>query len=210
MNEFDELTEIEDLLRTGLPTLEGPLPDLARSADSAALLDVAYAIDDFPIGRLLLAATPNGLARIAYLDHNDEDAVLDELAHRISPRVLAAPARLDPVRRELEEFFFGTRRQFELPLDWELIGTGFMRRVLQATYAVPFGAVTTYKTVAGEAGSPKAARAAGNALGANPLPIVVPCHRVLHAGGGLGGYTGGLDRKRMLLAIEGVLPGQLG
>ena len=119
----------------------------------------------------------------------------------MSPRVLSAPRRLDEVRRELEEYFGGTRRTFDLPLDWQLL-KGFGRRVLQATARIPYGSVSTYKGVATGAGSPNAFRAAGNALGSNPMPIVLPCHRVLHSGGGLGGYTGGLDRKRTLLAIE--------
>ena len=209
MTEFDELTEIEDLLRTELPTLEAPLPDLARSADSAALLDVAYTIDDFPIGSCCWRRHPTASPGSPIWTTTTRTPCSTSWRNAFPARA-GGPCAARSVRRELEEFFVGTRRRFELPLDWELIGTGFMRRVLEATYAVPFGTVTTYKTVAGEAGSPKAARAAGNALGANPLPIVVPCHRVLHAGGGLGGYTGGLDRKRMLLAIEGVLPGQLG
>jgi methylated-DNA-[protein]-cysteine S-methyltransferase len=115
--------------------------------------------------------------------------------------MLAARRGLDEPRRELEEYFAGRRRQFEFALDWRLIGT-FGRRVLSATIAIPYGSVATYREVATRAGSPGGSRAAGNALGANPLPIVIPCHRVLRTGGGLGGYTGGLDRKRALLAIE--------
>ena len=191
---------------------EDRLPDLAARAQDAGLLDVAYVTADSPVGPLLLAATERGLVRVAYLDEqarfglSTPDAVLGELAERVSPRVLAAPRRLDPVRHELEEFFAGRRRTFDVALDWRLTA-GFARRVLQATARIPFGAVSSYKGVATDAGSPRAFRAAGTALGSNPLPIVVPCHRVLHAGGGLGGYTGGLDRKRTLLTIEGVLPG---
>jgi methylated-DNA-[protein]-cysteine S-methyltransferase len=122
----------------------------------------------------------------------------------VSPRILEAPARLDPVRRELDEYFEGRRTRFELPIDWTLVD-GFGRRVLEATAAIPFGGTSTYAQVATLAGSPRGSRAAGNALGANPLPIVVPCHRVLRTGGGLGGYTGGLGRKETLLRIEGVL-----
>jgi len=183
------------------------LPDLTAAFAAAGLIDVAYAIEETPVGRVLLAATPRGLVRVAYLDAADgEDQVLAELAERISPRVLAAPARLDAPRRELDEFFAGRRRSFEAPLDWRMTSAGFSRRVLRATSRIPFGETSSYKQVATGAGSPRAYRAAGTALGANPLPIVVPCHRVLHAGGGLGGYTGGLDRKRTLLAIEGALP----
>jgi methylated-DNA-[protein]-cysteine S-methyltransferase len=178
------------------------LPDIVPAAARAGLLDVAYAIDDSPVGRLLLAATPQGLVRLAYLDTGDEDEVLDHLARRVSPRVLSSARPLDDPRRELEQYFSGARREFDVPIDWRLV-QGFGRRVLEATAQVPFGSVTTYKRVATEAGSPGGARAAGNALGANPIPIIVPCHRVLHSGGGLGGYTGGLDRKRLLLEIEG-------
>jgi methylated-DNA-[protein]-cysteine S-methyltransferase len=186
------------------------LPDIGPAAAQAGLLDVAYVIEDTPVGRLLLAATPQGLVRLAYLDHGDEeDAVLNDLAAAVSPRILSAARLLDEPRRELEEYFAGARHDFDTRLDWQLV-RGFGRRVLEATARVPFGSVTTYTGVATEAGSPRAARAAGNALGANPIPIIVPCHRVLHADGGLGGYTGGLDRKRLLLGIEGVLPTELG
>lgn len=170
----------------------------ARAADEG-LLDVAYGELDSPLGELLIAVTPRGLVRIAY---EGEHAVLEELAHEVSPRLLRAPERTDEVRRELEAYFAGERQRFDLPVDWSLIH-GFARKVLRATARVPFGQVTTYGTVAARAGSPRGARAAGNALGSNPIPIVVPCHRVLHAGGGLGGYAGGLDRKRFLLALEG-------
>ena len=131
------------------------------------------------------------------------DAVLDHLALLVSPRVLEAPARLDDVRRQLDDFFAGRRHGFAVAIDWALT-TGFTRRVLEATAAIGFGQVSTYRDVAAAAGSPKATRAAGNALGANPVPIVVPCHRVLRTGGGLGGYTGGVDKKERLLAREGV------
>jgi methylated-DNA-[protein]-cysteine S-methyltransferase len=181
---------------------EPPLPDLSDAAAAAGLLDVAYATLDSPVGKILLATTERGLVRLAYLDDGqEEDSALSDLAARISPRVLDAPRRLDQPRRELDEYFAGRRRRFELPLDWQLTH-GFGRRVLQATAQIPYGVVSTYKLVATEAGSPRGFRAAGNALGANPLPIIVPCHRVLHADGGLGGYTGGLERKRRLLAVE--------
>jgi methylated-DNA-[protein]-cysteine S-methyltransferase len=135
--------------------------------------------------------------------------VLDRLSVRLSPRILEAPAKLDPVRRELDEYFDGKRHEFTVVLDWSLT-TGFTRRVLQATAAIPFGRLSTYKEVAANAGNERATRAAGNALGSNPIPIVVPCHRVLRSGGKLGGYTGGLDKKEHLLALEGVLPETLG
>ncbi len=181
---------------------DSPPPELEPRAAAAGLLDVAYATFDSPAGKLLLAATPRGLVRLAYVDDDsDHDRILAQLAVAISPRVLASGRRLDEPRRELEQYFAGARSQFELDLDWQLT-RGFGRRVLEATARIPFGSVTTYKRVASEAGSPRASRAAGNALGSNPIPIIVPCHRVLHSTGGLGGYTGGLERKRLLLAIE--------
>ncbi len=182
---------------------ERPLPDITEAAAAAGLLDVAYATFDSPVGALLLASTDRGLVRLAYLGHDaeDEETVLEQLASAISPRVLDSPRRLDDPRRELDQYFAGARHEFDLPLDWQLTH-GFGRRVLQATARIPYGAVSSYKEVASEAGSPRGFRAAGNALGSNPIPIVVPCHRVLHSGGGLGGYTGGLDRKRTLLAVE--------
>jgi len=127
--------------------------------------------------------------------------VLEQLATTVSPRVLAAPRKLDEPRRELDQYFAGRRRQFELPLDWQLT-RGFGRKVLEATARIPYGATATYKQVATQAGNARAYRAAGNALGSNPIPIIVPCHRILHSGGGLGGYTGGLERKRVLLGVE--------
>ena len=195
------MNDLERELRSGITA--GEPPDLTPALDAAGLVDVAYATFDSPLGTLLLAATPEGLVRLAYVDGQGLDVVLEELARRVSPRVLVAPARLDRSRRELDEYFAGGRREFELPLDWRLT-RGFGRRVLQATARIPFGEVSTYKQVASEAGSPRGSRAAGNALGANPLPIIVPCHRVLHTTGGLGGYTGGLERKRVLLGVEGV------
>ncbi|HEX6140656.1 MAG TPA: methylated-DNA--[protein]-cysteine S-methyltransferase [Candidatus Limnocylindria bacterium] len=176
---------------------------LRARAEHEGLLDVAVASLDSPLGELLVAVTPRGLVRLAYADETP-DAVLAELSERISPRVLRAPERTDAVRRELEGYFAGERRSFATPVDWSLV-RGFAVGVLRATARVPFGSVTTYRDVAAAAGSPRAARAAGNALGSNPIPIVVPCHRVVHAGGGLGGYTGGLERKRRLLALEGAL-----
>jgi methylated-DNA-[protein]-cysteine S-methyltransferase len=179
----------------------------ARTAARAAaegIAKVAYATVDSPVGRLLAVATPRGLARLAYeLENGGLDSVLDDVAARLSPAIVEAPARLDAVRRELDEYFAGGRRDFDLPLDWALVSTPFRRGVLRATAEIPFGATSTYRAVAAAAGSPSAFRAAGNALGSNPIPIVVPCHRVLASGGGLGGYTGGLERKRLLLAIEG-------
>jgi methylated-DNA-[protein]-cysteine S-methyltransferase len=194
--------ELERMLKTAADPAEPPLPAIDAAAAAAGLLDVAYATLDSPVGQLLVAVTPRGLVRLAYLDGADtEECALAQLAAQVSPRVLAAPARVDGPRRELDEYFSGRRDHFDTPVDWALT-RGFGRRVLRATARIPYGSVSTYRDVAAAAGSPRGQRAAGNALGANPIPIVVPCHRVLHAGGGLGGYTGGLERKRTLLAVE--------
>ena len=201
------MTDIERDLRASTPRGAHPAgfaEALARRAADAGLLDVAYATTDSPMGELTVFVTPRGLVRLAYPGER-EDELLAELAARVSPRILRAPGPTDEVRRELDDYFAGRRRTFDIPLDWTLV-RGFARGVLRATADVPFGAVTTYGQVAAQAGSPRGARAAGNALGSNPIPIIVPCHRVLHADGGLGGYTGGLDRKRFLLTHEGSLP----
>lgn len=176
---------------------------VVSAADSEGLVDVAYSRIDSPIGELLLAATPRGLVRVSFPDE-DEDVTLARLATRISPRVLERPERLDRARRELEEYFEGRRRGFDLPVDWQLTA-GFRRRVLEATARIPFGQTATYTQMAAAAGSPRAHRAAGSALGSNPLPVVVPCHRVLRLGGALGGYGGGLEVKEKLLRLEGAL-----
>jgi methylated-DNA-[protein]-cysteine S-methyltransferase len=200
---------LESALRdaaAALPTDPAPALDV-EAAEASSLIDVAYARHDTPVGSLVLAATPRGLVRVAYTD--DEAAVeatLAALARTVSPRVLAAPRRLDAARRELDEYFAGRRDHFGLALDWRLT-QGFGRRVLRSTARIPYGSVSSYAQVATAAGSPRGSRAAGNALGANPLPIVVPCHRVLHSGGGLGGYTGGVERKLILLGIERAKPG---
>jgi methylated-DNA-[protein]-cysteine S-methyltransferase len=203
---MDPMTDIETALRDAAVTLRAARPDLDRvlatRAANEGLLDVAYATADSPLGPLLVATTPRGLVRVAYSDGRSE--VLDELARKLSPRVLEAPARLDEVRRELDEYFEGRRTAFDVPIDWSL-APGFTGRVLHATARIGFGQTSTYSEVAGRAGSPRAVRAAGNALGANPMPVVVPCHRVLRTGGALGGYTGGLERKEYLLRLEGAL-----
>jgi methylated-DNA-[protein]-cysteine S-methyltransferase len=176
---------------------------LTRRIVDEGLADVSYAPVDSPFGPLLAAATKRGLVKLAFPEEN-VDGVLERLARRVSPRIVAADAQLDRVRRELDEYFGGRRRGFALPLDWTLVGP-FGRRVLGVTAEIPYGGVLSYAEVAAEAGSPRGSRAAGNALGANPIPIVVPCHRVLRTGGALGGYGGGLDRKRYLLELEGAL-----
>jgi len=198
-----------------LPPIPDPDPDPARSGlgaasarflrAAAAEADVVYAELDSPVGPLVAAATPRGLARLAYREFNGGlDAVLEALAARLSPRIVEAPGRLDEVRRQLDEFFAGRRQVFELPVDLGACPP-FGRAVLEQTARIPFGATSTYRDVAAALGRPGASRAAGNALGANPVPIVVPCHRVLRTGGGLGGYTGGLAVKERLLGIEGVV-----
>jgi methylated-DNA-[protein]-cysteine S-methyltransferase len=194
--------DLETMLRKAASALPAPpLPDLGPPAAASGLLDVAYAIHDSPLGTLLLAATPRGLVRIAYTAAGVE-AEIETLARALSPRVLSAPGRLDEARRELDQYFEGRRHQFDLELDRRLT-RGFVRRVLDATARIPYGSVSTYGLVAAQAGSPRGSRAAGNALGANPLPIVVPCHRVVRTGGALGGYGGGPERKRILLEVEG-------
>lgn len=178
---------------------------VGERAARAGLLDVAYATMDSPVGELTVFVTPRGVVRVAFADE-PRDLILDEMAATVSPRILAAARPTDEARRQLDGYLAGERHAFDLPLDWSLV-RGFAVAVLRATAAVPFGMTSTYRDVAAAAGSPRAARAAGNALGSNPIPIIVPCHRILHASGGLGGYAGGLDRKRTLLRLEGVLPG---
>jgi methylated-DNA-[protein]-cysteine S-methyltransferase len=172
-------------------------------AATEGLLDVAYARTDSPFGPLLLAKTPRGLVRVG-LPNQDRDELLAELAERVSPRVLEAPAELDQARRELDLYFEGRLDRFDLPLDWSLSG-GFRLRVQRAIAAIPYGRTASYAEMAARAGNERAVRAAGTACGSNPIPLVVPCHRVLRSGGGLGGYGGGLPMKRALLELEGVL-----
>jgi methylated-DNA-[protein]-cysteine S-methyltransferase len=177
---------------------------LAARANQEGLVDVAYATVDTPLGTGLVAATPRGLVRVA-LPNEPIENVLAQLAEGVSPRVLEFPTRLDEARRELGEYFEGRRDRFELPLDWRLSHPGFYRRVLRAIARVPFGEVITYGEAADRAGNPRAFRAAGTALGSNPIPIVVPCHRVIRAGGAIGNYGGGPQMKRFLLELEGAL-----
>src|SRR5271165_56377 len=176
---------------------------VAARMGAEGLADVSYATAESPFGPLLVAASKRGLVRVAFPEE-DVDSVLERLARGVSPRIVQAPAPLDPVRRELDEYFSGRRREFELDLDWALVGR-FGRRVLKVTSEIPYGGVQSYGEVAADAGSPRGSRAAGNALGSNPIPIVIPCHRVLRSGGALGGYGGGVERKRWLLELEGAL-----
>jgi methylated-DNA-[protein]-cysteine S-methyltransferase len=174
---------------------------LATAAEANDVLDVAYRVVDSPVGSLLLAATEAGLVRVAYASEG-HDRVLQGLSDRISPRVLQHPARLDVAARELDEYFAGRRRTFSLDLDWRL-STGFRAEVLQHLVDIEYGHTASYATVARIAGRPKAVRAVGAACATNPLPVVVPCHRVVRSDGSMGGYLGGLDAKAALLELEG-------
>jgi methylated-DNA-[protein]-cysteine S-methyltransferase len=174
----------------------------ARAAEEG-LLDVAYTTTDSPFGPLLLAKTRRGLVRVG-LPNQDSDELLGDLAARVSPRVLEAAGELDEVRRELDLYFEGKLDSFDLPLDWRLSG-GFRQRVLRAINRIPYGQTRSYTEMARKAGNERAVRAAGSACGSNPIPLVVPCHRVLRTGGALGGYGGGLPMKEALLQLEGVL-----
>lgn len=173
---------------------------LAAAAQAEGLLDVAYRIVDSPVGSLLLAATEAGLVRVAYAGEN-HDTVLQTLSDRISPRILNAPARLDTVARELNEYFDGRRHGFDMPLDWRL-SAGFRSLVLHRLSQIGYGHTASYAAVAQLAGHPRAIRAVGTACATNPLPVVVPCHRVVRSDGGMGGYLGGVEAKRTLLSLE--------
>ena len=173
---------------------------LVAAAERDGVLDVAYRTIATPIGELLLAGTERGLVRVAF-PRQGHDEVLASLAQTVSPRILRAPGRLDQVSRQLEEYFAGRRTVFDLPLDWRL-ATGFRRDVLAHLPAIPYGRTESYAQVATAAGNPKAVRAAGTACARNPLPVVVPCHRVVRSDGTAGGYAGGPDAKRALLALE--------
>ena len=177
---------------------------VAERAEREGLADVAYAPYDSPLGPGLVAATDRGLVAVA-LPNRDADDFLTQLAAGVSPRVLELPARLDRARRELDEYFAGRRREFDLGLDWSLVPPGFYGRVLRATARLPYGTTSTYGEMADRAGNPRAYRAAGTALGSNPIPLVVPCHRVLRAGGVLGDYGGGPEMKEFLLRLEGAV-----
>ncbi len=190
-----------DELDTASRRAAAEIPERARRA---GIVDIGYATVDSPIGRLLIATTRSGLVRLAYPEEPAEH-VLDELARMLSPRVLESPRMTERVRRQLDDYFEGHRRAFRTPVDWSLVSDGFFRRVLEHTARIPFGSVSTYGTVATLAGSPRAARAAGNALHDNPLPIVVPCHRVVPSSGGIGKYGGEEWRKAFLLRLEGAV-----
>ena len=185
--------------------MKASLNRLAARASQEGLLDVAYTSADSPFGPLLLATTPKGLVRVG-LPNQDADELLVDLATRVSPRVLEAPAQLDEARRELDLYFAGKLTGFDLPLDWQL-SRDFRRKVLRAIARIPYGQTRSYTQMATRAGNERAVRAAGTACGTNPIPLVVPCHRVLRSGGALGGYGGGLPMKEELLRLEGALDG---
>jgi methylated-DNA-[protein]-cysteine S-methyltransferase len=173
---------------------------LAAQADNDGLLDVAYRTLDTPVGTLLLAATPNGLVRVAY-EREDLDEVLANLASKISPRILRTPRRLDEVAHQLEEYFAGRRTMFDLPLDLSL-SAGFRRAILSYLPAISYGETASYQFVAAAVNNPKAVRAVGTACATNPLPLVIPCHRVIRSDGQIGAYLGGPEIKHRLLDME--------
>ena len=200
------MTDLQSRLRETAPP--GDPAAAARAAAAVAeraagegRADLAYTVVPSPVGELASVCSRRGLLCMHFGTERLDD-LLDSVARAVSPRIVQSSARFDDVRRQLDEYFAGQRRRFELPLDWSLT-RGFGRQVLRATARIPYGQAATYTQVAQRAGSPRAVRAAGNALAANPIPIVVPCHRVLRTGGGLGGYAGGLERKRLLLELEG-------
>ncbi|WP_446665124.1 methylated-DNA--[protein]-cysteine S-methyltransferase [Flexivirga sp. B27] len=174
---------------------------LALAADQDGLLDVTYRTIDSPLGALLLAATERGLVRVAY-EREDFDRVLGTIADRVSPRILRSTARLDDAARELDEYFASHRTTFDLPLDHAL-SSGFRAEVQRSLPSIGYGRTASYGEVATLVGRPKAVRAVGTACATNPLPIVVPCHRVVRSDGSLGQYVGGVDAKTTLLTMEG-------
>jgi methylated-DNA-[protein]-cysteine S-methyltransferase len=174
---------------------------LEEDAQASGLLDIAYRTVDSAVGPLLLAATPHGLLRVAFANEG-HDRVLQDLAQRISPRVLEAPTRLDPIARQLDEYFTGRRHSFDVALDWSL-SHGFRRRVLgRLATDIAYGTFASYAKLARLSGSPRAVRAVGTACATNPIPIVVPCHRVIRSDGTMGSYRGGPTAKRALLDLE--------
>jgi methylated-DNA-[protein]-cysteine S-methyltransferase len=200
MNAGDLIEHLERAFPDTPGHLSGLHARLAAAAERDATLDIAYRTIDSPVGPLLLAATGRGLIRVAYAAEG-HDAVLQSLADRVSPRILHAPARLDAAARELEEYFTGTRQAFDLPLDWTL-SAGFRRTVLDHLPEIGYGHTASYAAVAELAGRPRAVRAAATACATNPLPVVVPCHRVIRSDGTLGRYLGGSEAKRALLTLE--------
>jgi methylated-DNA-[protein]-cysteine S-methyltransferase len=203
--------QLEKLLRNDPPAgdLNRAMQGVLAQAERDGLVDVAYAPVDSPFGRLLVARTDRGVVRLALPKHRGaqqtEEEVLEDLARYVSPRVLESPKRLDEERRELDEYFEGKRDHFDVPVDWKLTPAGFRNRALHAVARIPYGEVRTYGEIAKQAGNPRAFRAAGTACGRNAIPLIVPCHRVVQSGGGVGNYGGGPEMKRALLDLEGAL-----
>lgn len=194
---INEVPALSEVSTEALPRLHARLE---TQAEDQGLLDIAYRTMDSPIGELLLAATDQGLVRVAFADEGF-DAVLQSLASKISPRILRAPRRLDDAVRQLDDYFGGRRRSFAIPLDLRL-SSGFRRLVLEHLRQIAYGTTESYAAVAAATGHATAVRAVGSACATNPLPVVVPCHRVLRSDGTLGGYLGGLATKRALLDLE--------
>jgi methylated-DNA-[protein]-cysteine S-methyltransferase len=200
--------EIERLLTVPRREVDAAAAEAARrfaeraAAEGAA--EISYATVDTPVGVASVAATSRGVLSVG-LPTEAVDDFLGRLADRVSPSIVEAPVTLDVARRELDEYFSGRRESFDLPLDWRLVPGGFYRKVLRATSRLPFGITATYGEIAAKAGNPRAHRAAGTALGSNPLPIVVPCHRIIRSGGDPGNYGGGPELKKWLLRLEGSL-----
>ena len=210
MNPLTE-KQLEKMLRQAPPEsdLDRAVQGLLARADRDGLIDVAYANVDSPFGELLVARTDRGVVRLALpVDRGRErprDEVLEELAANVSPRILESPKRLDEERRELEDYFEGRRQEFDVSVDWSLTSPGFRSRALHAVARIPYGKTKTYTQIAKSAGNPRAFRAAGTACGHNPVPLIVPCHRVVPSTGGIGNYGGGAEMKQGLLDFEGAL-----
>lgn len=199
--QYEDAAAILRPLGSGLEvSLEALRKRLALEAEREGLLDIAYRVVDSPLGRLLVAATEAGVVRVAF-ELEDHQAVLRRLAESVGPRILEAPQRLDDAARQLEEYFSGRRRQFQLPVDFRL-SKGFRLDVLHHLPEIAYGSTESYAQVARAAGSPNAVRAVGTACATNPLPVIVPCHRVVRSDGSFGGYLGGTEAKRTLLELE--------
>jgi methylated-DNA-[protein]-cysteine S-methyltransferase len=203
--------QLEKMLRTEPPAgdLDRAVQGVLARAERDGLVDVAYAPVDSPFGKLLVARTDRGVVRLALPSHRghhqSEEEVLEDLAQYVSPRVLESPKRLDEERRELDQYFEGKRDHFDVPVDWALTPSGFRNRALHAVARIPYGETRTYGQIAKQAGNERAFRAAGTACGRNAIPLIVPCHRVVQSGGGVGNYGGGPEMKRALLDLEGAL-----
>jgi len=203
--------QLEKMLRKDPPAgdLDRAVEGVLAQAERDGLIDIAYASVDSPFGKLLVARTDRGVVRLKLPGGRDsqitDDEALEALATYVSPRVLEAPSRLDEERRELEEYFEGKRDHFDVPVDWSLTSAGFRSRALHAVARIPYGRTKTYAEIAKAAGNDRAFRAAGTACGRNPIPLIVPCHRVVQSGGGIGNYGGGPEMKRALLDLEGAL-----